>query len=398
MTQRQRLLHVLGGGQWQVPTIRRARAMGYRVLVTDIYADRPGYAFADHHEVMDITNLEGTLSVAQRYGIDGSICDTTDVGVPTAAYVAEKMGLPGIGYETALRFTDKYRMRRLVAEAGLQDTRFLETNSADQLDAAAEYLGFPLVVKPVDSQSSRGVHIVRQAEQLRPCFEDALSYSKRRSVLLEEFLPGTEATVEGLCVRGRYYTLAVSDKSRYTHRPEVARRLTYPAAFAPHVLERLMALNEAVVHTLGLKNGVTHAEYMVNGDDVRLVEIAARGGGSRVYSHIAPHVSGIDVLGAYLRFVMGEEPEQPETPRGRAANLEFLDLPGGRVRAIHGLDETRRLPGIAEVLLEFGVGDTLRPPEDDRARPGFLLVFGDTRAQVLERTERALRTLRMEVA
>jgi carbamoyl-phosphate synthase large subunit len=398
MTRKQRLLHVLGGGQWQVPTIRRARALGYRILVTDLYADRPGYVLADHHEVMDITNLEGTLSVARRYGIDGIICDTTDVGVPTAAYVAEKMRLPGIGYETALRFTDKYLMRRSTTKAGLQDTRFVQARTADELDAAAEDLGFPLVVKPVDSQSSRGVHVVRQAERLRPCFEDALRYSRRRSVLLEEFLPGIEATVEGLCVRGRYYTLAISDKSRYTHRPEVARRLTYPAAFAPNVLDRLTALNEAVVHTLGLINGVTHAEYMVDGDDVRLVEIAARGGGSRVYSHIAPHVSGIDVLDAYLRFVMGEEPAQPEAPCGRAANLEFLDLPGGRVRAIYGLEETRRLPGVAEVLLEFGVGDTLRQPEDDRARPGFLLVFGDARAEVLERTEQALRTLRVEVA
>jgi biotin carboxylase len=398
MTQKQRLLHVLGGGQWQVPTIRRARALGYRVLVTDLYADRPGYAYADYHEVMDITNREGTLSVARRYGIDGIICDTTDVGVPTAAYVAEKMGLPGIGYETALRFTDKYRMRRLVAEAGLQETRFAQAKDAKELDAAAEYVGFPLVIKPVDSQSSRGVHIVRQAEQLRPCFEDALRYSKQRRVLVEEFLPGTEATVEGLCVGGRYYTLAISDKAHYAHRPEVARRLTYPAGFAPHVLKRLADLNEAVVHTLGLTNGVTHAEYMVNGDDVRLVEIAARGGGSRVYSHIVPHVSDIDVLDAYLRFVMGEKLPQPQAPRRRAANLEFLDLPSGRVRAIHGLEETRRLPGIAEVLLEFGVGDTLRPPGDDRARPGFLLVFGDTRAEVLERTERALLTLRTEVA
>src|SRR5438105_11620272 len=109
---KQRLLHVLGGGQWQVPTICRARAMGYRVLVTDVYAERPGYALADLHAVMDITDLEGTLAVARRHGIDGIICDTTDVGVPTAAYVAEKLGLPGIGYETALRFTDKYRMRR----------------------------------------------------------------------------------------------------------------------------------------------------------------------------------------------------------------------------------------------------------------------------------------------
>src|ERR1039458_1168339 len=91
-------VHVLGGGQWQVPTIRLAKSLGYRVLVTDIYRDRPGYALADEHAVMDIADREGTLRIA---------CDTTDVGVPTMAYVAERLGLPGIGYETALNFTNK---------------------------------------------------------------------------------------------------------------------------------------------------------------------------------------------------------------------------------------------------------------------------------------------------
>jgi biotin carboxylase len=97
---------------------------------------------------------------------------------------------------------------------------------------------------------------------------------------------------------------------------------------------------------------------------------------------------------------MSEQPADDLRERAkREAYYRWVrEGPSGRVRAIHGLDETRRLPGIAEVLLEFGIGDTIRPPEDDRARPGFLLVFGDARAQVLERTERALRTLRTEVA
>jgi carbamoyl-phosphate synthase large subunit len=394
----QRLLHILGGGQWQVPTILRARAMGYRVLVTDMYRDRPGYAVADEHEVVDITDLDGTLAVARRHRIEGIVCDTTDVGVPTAAFVAEKMGLPGIGYETALRFTNKYLMRYAIAKAGLRSLRFLQVQSRDELTAAADHIGFPLVVKPVDSQSSRGVHRVDRFEQLEPFFEDARRFSRQRCVLLEEFLPGIEATVEGMCVQGKYYTLAISDKGRYRHRPEVACRLTYPGAFSALALERLRILNEAVVKVLGLRNGVTHAEYMVNSDQVQLVEIAARGGGSRVYSHIAPHVSGIDVVGTYLRFVMGDNLTQPGNPRNRAANLEFLDLPGGLVKAIHGLEETRQLPGISEVLLEFNVGDRLAPPEDDRARPGFVLVFGDTRSEVLDRTNRALRTLRVEAA
>src|SRR4051794_17129527 len=96
-----RLIHILGGGTWQLPTIRLAQSLGYKTLVTDKFVDRPGYALSDHHEVVDITDQEGTLQVARKYSIGGIVCDTTDVGVTTAAFVAEKLGLRGIGRDVA---------------------------------------------------------------------------------------------------------------------------------------------------------------------------------------------------------------------------------------------------------------------------------------------------------
>src|SRR5690349_15044741 len=129
MGSRPKLLHVLGGGQWQLPTIQLAKTLGYRVLVTDMYRERPGYALADAHEVVDVTDMRATLEVARRHQIDGIVCDTTDAGVPTAAYVAEQLGLPGIGLETALNFTNKLRMRSVTSRAGVSAVRFRSIGS-----------------------------------------------------------------------------------------------------------------------------------------------------------------------------------------------------------------------------------------------------------------------------
>lgn len=392
-----KLLHVLGGGQWQLPTIELARSMGYRVLVTDMYQERPAYALADLHEVVDITDAEGTLAAARRHGIDGLVCDTTDVGVPTMAYVAEALGLPGIGREAAARFTNKYLMRKLTAEAGVQAVQHYLVGSLEDLVAGAAALGYPVVVKPPDNQSSRGVHRVDGPAGLRAAWEDARRFTRQPKVLVEEFLRGTEITVEGLMMGGRYYTLAISDKDHFRHRPEVASRLTYPGAFPDRVMQTIRETNEAVVRALGLPVGVTHAEYMVHAGSVRLVEIAARGAGSYVYSHVAPHVSGIDAPRLYLQYLMGETPAVVDPGTRRAANLEFFDFPAGRVTAIHGAEEARALPGVARLLLEFGVGDVLRPPEDDRSRPGLMVVLGDTRAQVLAISAEVKRTVRVEV-
>ena len=96
------------------------------------------------------------------------------------AYVADALGLPGIGYETALNFTDKFRMRSLTAEAGLPSPPFSLARNEEEAQRAAGEIGCPVVLKPVDSQSSRGVHVVRGAETVAEAFRDALSFSRVR--------------------------------------------------------------------------------------------------------------------------------------------------------------------------------------------------------------------------
>jgi carbamoyl-phosphate synthase large subunit len=388
-------LHILGGGEWQTPTIRLAKSLGYRVLVTDIYTERPGYRFADEHEVIDITDREATLRAAERHRIEGIVCDTTDVGVPTMAWVAERLGLAGIGYETALNFTNKHRMRRVTSTAGVPTPRFAAARNLDEAWRALDDIGLPAVVKPVDNQSSRGVHIIRDRDALAAAFADAARNTRSGEVLVEAFLDGVEVTVESFCVNGEVFAVGISDKDHFPHRPEVANRLTYPAKFGPHVLERIRTVNAMVICALGLKTGIAHAEYMVVETEPYLVEIAARGAGSRVYSHIVPYLAGAPVPEAYLRFVMGAGMGIRPDSRPRAANLAFFSFPAGMVREIAGLEEARAIPGVEEILLEFGVGDCLQPPDDDRSRPGFTVVLGETRAGVLATTAQVMEMVRV---
>lgn len=394
---RSKLIHVLGGGRYQVPTVQLAKAMGHRVLVTDKYAERPAYAFADVHEVVDIRDAEGTLAAARKHEIDGIVCDTTDVGVPIMAWVAEQLGLPGISHETALAFTDKLHMRERTSAAGVPGPAFRAIRHFADLVRAVDELGLPLVVKPSDSQGSRGVHVVRERAGLERCLADALQHTSGQVVLAETFLPGVEVTVEGVVIAGRPFVVGISDKGHYAHRPEVANRLTYPAALPPHVLRRIGQVNADVVRALGMVDGVTHAEYFVDGEDVFLVEIAARGGGSHVYSHIVPWLAGVDVPAMYLEYLLGGRMGPPPDGVPRAANLEFLDFPLGRVKAVHGLEEARALPGVQVVSLDVVPGDVLRPASEDSNRHGQVLVLGATRDEVLATTRRVFETVRVDV-
>jgi carbamoyl-phosphate synthase large subunit len=393
-----RVIHILGAGQWQVPTIKRARLLGYQVLVTDPNQERPGYAFADFVAHADLRDFDRLLDISMRYRVDGVICDTTDVGVVSAARVGERLGLAGIGYETAVRFTDKGVMRRTLAEAGVPGPRFHIVRTGAEAREVAEDLGFPVVVKPTDAQASRGVAIVLDVDSIPRAHEQAMAASAGGRVIVEEYIHGTEFTVEAVTVRGEVTTLAMSDKAHFATRPQVAKRLTYPPEAPEIVVSCVRDHNAAVIRALGLDTGITHAEYKVRDGTPYLIEIAARGGGSYLHSKITPFVSGFRVDEWYIEFAMGSTRQVSTKPGTRAANLEFLVLPEGRVKRIDGVETALAIPGVEDVLLEFREGDQLAPPADDRSRSGFILVFGSDRAEVLARTAQALSTLRIDVS
>lgn len=391
-----RLLHVLGGGPWQLPTVQRAKELGYRVLVTDMYRDRPAYALADVHEAVDITDLEVTLEVARRHRIDGILCDTTDVGVPTAAYVAERLGLPGMGYETALNFTDKARMREVTRRAGLCSPCHETADSSTELSTALTRVGLPAVVKPVDSQSGRGVSIVREPSALQGAWTFATSHSRQGRVIVERFVEGLELIVDGVVVDDHVMLLTVASKLPYADNPTISSRIRY---FSGDDFERLRArvepVNRSVILALGLRSGIFHAEYILSGDDVVPIDVAARAGGVMIYHHVLPHVSGVDALATVIRLAMGEPVHlQPARVR-RGASIDFLRLPEGRLGQILGTQAAARSPGIAALHLNLAAGDTVGPLQQKDDRPGFVVALAETSDAAVELAEQAKSHLRV---
>lgn len=379
-----RLIHILGGGPWQMPTVRLAKALGYRVLVTDMYKDRPAYALTDDHEVVDITDREATLAIARHYRIDGILCDTTDVGVPTAAYVAEKMGLPGIGYETAINCTNKGRMLQLTERAGLEVPAYRLISSAEELNEVADVLAYPLLVKPVDNQSGRGVRKVSNHKELMAAFDHAKDFARSGEVLIEACVNGTEIIVDGFVVAGNAQILGLAYKTPYADATTMSSRIHYPGGPSPSNFSLIQTTTRRVMSALGLFNGVFHAEFILSGDDIVPIDIAARGGGVMIYSHVIPHVSGVDANQAMIRMAMGESVSIQPRALPKAANIEFMRMPEGKLSRIMGVEAAAAIPGVAAVHFNVQVGDQIGLLGYKDHRPGYVLALADTGAQAID--------------
>jgi len=256
----------------------------------------------------------------------------------------------------------------------------------------------PAVVKPVDSQSGRGVSIVWTPPDLDRAWSYALSHSRQGRVIVEQFIEGVELIVDGLVVDGNVTLLAIAVKTPYVDNPTICSRICY---LSGQHFERIRATvepaNRSVIAVLGLRGGIFHAEYMLRGDDVIPIDVAARGGGVMIYRHVLPHVSGVDAMAATIRLAMGGAVHVEPSPVRRGASIDFLRMPGGRLTRIVGAEAAAQAPGIAALHFNVVAGDTIGPLLHKEDRPGFIVALAETSDAAVERAERAKACLRVVV-
>ena len=198
---------ILGAGIGQIPFINLLKERGCYVIAVSVKGNYPGFEIADKCYYVDTRDKEAILEIAREEGIDIITTDQTDVSVPAVAYVAEKMGLKGIGCVTAEKFTDKYVMRCYAENAGIPVPKFIQVNCVDNIIDKVSRMDYPLISKPVNSSGSRGVHRIDNPNELVEKVKMSLDSSVDNKVIIEEFIEGKEYLADGIALDGDYITL-----------------------------------------------------------------------------------------------------------------------------------------------------------------------------------------------
>lgn len=383
-------LMVIAGGTWQVPLIKKAKELGYTVTNSNLYEDSIGFQYADYSAVADVKDKKTNLEIAKRYGVDGVVTDQSDIAVPTVAYVAEQLGLPSIGKYYAELFTDKFMMREFCRKHGFCYPEYKLCSTIEEAIDFFNQIGRKIVIKPLDSQSSRGVYIIRDESEIVKCFEDTQQYSKDgTSVLAERFIEGTEFTIDGVKTSEGHISLCVSQKGHFEYNPSIANELFFSHTNDKYDYELLRATNNKLINATQLPYGLTHAEYKYENGNYYLIEMAARGGGTKIASDIVPIMSGVDNYRFLIEKALGLE--KNNTPmevksryKNRCAVLKFLDINTNEkpIKAITGIDLIKENPYVIDFALDFSVGDILKNAEDDRSRVGYYIAYGESEQEL----------------
>lgn len=400
-------LMIIAGGTWQVPIIQKAKSMGYEVINSNLYENSPGFEYADFTAVSDVRDKEKNLEIAKKYQAEGVLTDQSDIAVPTVAYVAGKIGCASIGNEIAELFTNKYRMRDFCHKYGFAVPEYRLCESVEDAIDFFNELNKKVIIKPLDSQSSRGVFTIESIDELKEKFQITQSYtSTQNKVLIERYIEGTEFTIDGIVVNHKHHSLAISEKSHFAYNKNIANKLFFSYENENFDYEHLRNVNDALVDKTQLPFGITHAEYKYEDGTFYLIEIAARGGGTNIASHIVPYMSNVDNYKYLIQSVLGEEISEcidfklTEEQKKRCAVLEFLDIEshGKTISAINGVDEITQIPEVKAFGLEFEVGDIVEKAEDDRSRVGYFIVCAQTKEEVIEISNRIKKLLKIEFA
>lgn len=303
---------VLAASWFQIPVIRCAKDRGHHVITCDNRPENPGHALADESWCISTTDFEAVARAAERAGVDAVICYATDVAAPTAAYVAERLALPGHPLEAVRILTDKDRFREFQQRHDYPHPAFWSGCDPDGLEAAIGELGLPVMVKPVDSSGSRGVSRVDRPEQLAPAFEAARRHSRRGAVIVEEFLErdGYQLTGDGFVLDGKLVFDAFANQHFAPEgRPHFPVGESLPAAFEERILDRARVQIDRLVGQLGLRTGALNFDLFVDGEgEVHMIEIGPRAGGNSIPVLIR-EATGADLVGAVLDAALGERVE-----------------------------------------------------------------------------------------
>ncbi|HKR05428.1 MAG TPA: ATP-grasp domain-containing protein [Bacteroidia bacterium] len=391
---------VIGAGVWQMPMINFLKNKGFKVFVVDPYIFSPGVKIADGHLQSDVRYADEVIPMIGDKPFEIITSDQSDIAVKTVAKLTEHYHLQGNKLEAVMKFSNKFFMRQLAQKLKLPIPVFAKIESVQHLHDFAKKNGFPFIMKPADSQSSRGVFKIDSTNfhDIKNLFSESMKFSNCGYILAEEFVSGTELTVEGFASGYKHRTLAISSKKHF--RTAIASSLEYPAQEIPgKILEEVEKANDYFVENSGLKFGITHAEYMVQPQTgkIYLIEIACRGGGSLISSDIINWVSGVDVYEYFFENLSGGVTDVKNlNVLKRNAVLHFFEFGTGKVKAISGIKEAEKIPGVHFLKLFISEGDEIVPATDDRSRQGMAIIFAESKEELDAKLKTAEQLLKVK--
>lgn len=379
---------ILGANANQVPLILRAKRLGLYTIVCDFRLDVPGIELADKYYYANCLDVNRIVEIGRKEKVHGIITNSEPLFL-VMSNIATKLDLRCLTEETTKLFKNKYLMREFCRKNGILSPRYrLCLHVKEALDFY-ETIQKKCIIKPLDNSASRGVFSINNKEELIRYFNESIGESTKenRGVIIEEYISGTEFTIDGIKTHSGHKSLVVSKKKHYDYNENVAYQLYFSNTDKQFDYNVLRENNDYLVNQTNMPFGLTHAEYKYHDGRFYLIEIQSRGGGNFIATDIVPYMSGVDTYILNILWAIGEDVDveiKYNCLLQRFAVLHFFDIQKeqGIVIGIDGKDILEKETMKYELF--FNIGDTIQRAANDNARVGYYIATSESEKDLLQ--------------
>lgn len=385
---------VLCGGLPQIELMNNLRQKGIITILADMNEKVVGRQYADYFFPVSALDAEAVKALAVQENADFVITVCADQVLQVMAQVSEELGLPCyIDYKTAKDVSNKELMKKLFVENGIPTSKYVIMDKFDiQMIQNLEY---PIIVKPVDSYSSRGVRKVYNVEELRNAFETAIKISRTHTAIIEEFVQGEELTVDAYIEEGQAHILCISNIDKIPGNDRfVICRTRYPAQITEEVAAQISEVVAKIARVFKLRNSPMLVQMITDGKKVSVVEFCARTGGGDKF-RLIKQVSNFDVINAVIELTLGKKPQVEVQQLSECIVNEFLYAAPSIFDHLEGFEEMKRREIIKEYFQLKIKGTKCEEVKSSGDRVAYYTIQAPTIDEVREKDQQANRNLRV---
>lgn len=366
---------ILGGSEFQIPFIKKAKKQGYYVGVIDINEYAPGKKFADISYTASLKDKEAVLKIANEFKPNGITVGMIDIAVPTCAYITSKLSLPGIDELTALYATNKFEMIKAFKKNNVPHPWFVYVPKEYIKDKIN--VSFPAIVKPIDMAGSRGIYLVNDEVELKVAMIESSNSSDTGNILVEEYLDGPEVSVELIIKDSIPHVIQITDKttSGAPHFAEIGH--LQPSQLPKEILKNISKVACDAAIAIGLKNSLAHAEIKITNKGPKMIEIGARAGGDGIAEQLIELSTGISFSEVAIRIAMGKEIKFSNKITNKSSCIRFILTKKGVLKSIKGVAKAKEVANIEEINITGVIGKYYDDMVDNSGRIGYIISSAD---------------------
>ena len=381
---------MLGGMHTQLPAIKKAKEMGFYVITADYLPNNPGHKFAHEYHNVSITDNEAILELAKKMSVDGIVSYANDFGVISAAYACEKLGLPTSPYKSVDILSNKDKFRTFLKDNGFNTPQAKGYSESDIREALNEITEFslPVVIKPVDSNGCRGITTLTDLPKLKKQIEYALSFSKVKRFIIEEFVErdGYQVGGDGFSVNGDLAFRCFSNSHFDAKSNFIPFGESFPYVKSTEVHTKIHNEFQRLLTLLDMKSTAYNFEARLNKNgDIFIMEAAPRNGGTYI-PQVTHYATGVDMVEYSIKAAMGMDCSDLKMvePNGFWAVYEVHSFDEGTLKDIW-IDDSFKRNNLVEFDMFRQIGDKIKAAVDESGLFGIMILKFATQEEMIEK-------------